>query len=174
MYILLKKYRDHSAPYKQKNNVPGQLWIRLKNNPIAFPAFVGKRSAVDTTVDFNANIEYLAEISCIGTNITDGSKTYKHVMECDSTDMSYFYDMEFSSTKDTLMLAVYPVNDLSAVGADGKYNEMISAEYYRDYQHADIYISRISEWYDTVEERTKLYIESAGTGRYDKDHSYNS
>ena len=158
MYMLLKKYDDHGISYGAKKSVPGQLWIRRKDNPIPFPAFIGRRSAIDTQTDFNGNIRYLASISCIGTNIADGSPIYEHNMADDETDMSYIYDMEFSTDKSILMLAVYPVNDISSVGADGKYNDMISAEYYKDIQHSDIIINELDQWYDTVDERDKLYF----------------
>jgi len=50
-YILLKSY-DYSKlfsrdklTYKQKKNTLGELWIRLANHPIAFPAFHGEHPA---------------------------------------------------------------------------------------------------------------------------------
>ena len=51
MYCLYKQYdsdivRDMAVrgglSYKYKQSTPGSLWIRLKNHPLAFPAFSGR------------------------------------------------------------------------------------------------------------------------------------
>ena len=41
MYILYKNYGSEDLGYKERRDVPGRLWIRLKDHPIAFPAFAG-------------------------------------------------------------------------------------------------------------------------------------
>jgi len=42
MYILYKKYNKDNEEFKVKRNTRGELWIRLKDHPIAFPAIAGK------------------------------------------------------------------------------------------------------------------------------------
>lgn len=41
-YILYKKYESETPSVKEKKDTRGELWIRLSNHPIAFPAFAGK------------------------------------------------------------------------------------------------------------------------------------
>ena len=51
MYCLYKQYDSDivldtvvrgGLSYKYKQSTPGSLWIRLKNHPLAFPAFSGR------------------------------------------------------------------------------------------------------------------------------------
>ena len=61
MYILLKNYGltslnvEHmqNIPEEQKRNTPGSLWIRLKNHPIAFPAYMLNKLSSFQQIDYN-------------------------------------------------------------------------------------------------------------------------
>ena len=39
---MYKKYDKGRNSFKDRKNTPGELWIRLQNHPIAFPAFRGE------------------------------------------------------------------------------------------------------------------------------------
>lgn len=80
MYILYKKYNEAEPKFKTKQNTRGQLWIRLKDHPIAFPAIQGKNPQIDTRTDYYNNLF---------DNIIDGR------ILSDKDDCTYFYDMEF-------------------------------------------------------------------------------
>jgi len=100
-YILYKQY-DQNATASDKENVLGQLWIRLKDHPLAFPAFTGKYPNIDVNAnDFNGKILYLPTA-----RITDKDSNV-HIPD----NMQYFFDFEFDSTKRTIALNTYPINN---------------------------------------------------------------
>ena len=41
-YVLMKQYDDAEPTYYDKKNTVGNIWIRLADHPISFPAFSGK------------------------------------------------------------------------------------------------------------------------------------
>ena len=65
IYVLYKKYREPNPTYKEKRNTPGALWIRLKNHPIAFPAFLSGGSALYQACSGNDLNRYLSGV-CAG------------------------------------------------------------------------------------------------------------
>lgn len=88
MYILYKNYGKDDPTYQEKKNTPGILWIRIKDNPIAFPAFAGQfpnvspeginnaisrseRPDFDEYYDFSVSKD-LTQISLVARNLTDG------------------------------------------------------------------------------------------------------
>ena len=48
-YTLYKQYFDKSPSYRTKRNTLGELWIRLKDHPVSFPALAGKHPILDLT-----------------------------------------------------------------------------------------------------------------------------
>ena len=90
-YMLLKKY-PASADYEQKQNTPGELFIRLKDHPIAVPAFGSDYQAVS-----------LSNMNGALSNVLDHTPSEIFIKE------AYFYDMEFDSSKRSLLLNSWPI-----------------------------------------------------------------
>jgi hypothetical protein len=89
IYILYKEYEKENISFEEKRNTTGQLWIRLKDYPIAFPAFYGDYPIVDTSKNnINGNITLLSK-----EHITHNGEI-SHNTKKDVTQMSYFYDFE--------------------------------------------------------------------------------
>jgi hypothetical protein len=81
-YILYKKYNSENPTFKDKQNTTGQLWIRLKNHPIAFPAFFGNSPAIDVDKKYlNGNITLLSRYSI------NNSDEYEHNVMNDEKQM---------------------------------------------------------------------------------------
>lgn len=59
MYILYKQYNVENPDYQLKKNTLGQMWIRLKNHPIAFP--ITTQNAAMSQVELSSANEYLRE-----------------------------------------------------------------------------------------------------------------
>lgn len=119
--ILLKQYANKNVSQVDKDNTPGQLWIRLKDHPIAFPAFWGLDPAVELDCNNANNVICNAAPALPDCTITpcvvdkDGNVASEQVvsMKLDTTMMSYFYDMELDITKRVLVLNSYPIHDKS-------------------------------------------------------------
>lgn len=137
--ILFKSYKqlyqkhegeDGYVPsYNEKKNMPGELWMRIKNHPIAFPAFdlrddyvdIAQYCRSDTLADeykLNGYIENLNDYFSTESDFKNSAgeewsdifertrdaiqRTYtssKHHMRC-------FFDMELSPDKQSLLLTV--------------------------------------------------------------------
>lgn len=105
IYVLFKKY-DDAATYKQKKNTKGQLWIRLCDHPIAFPAFTGAHPNVLMSKDYVHPL--LLELS-------EGKYT-------PIDDMSYFYDFTMSIDGNYLFL-------VSCIKANGYSDDIFVQNY---------------------------------------------
>lgn len=92
MYILYKRYGKQDPSFKDKQNTPGILWIRLKDHPVAFPAFAGPYPQVDMS---NVNIAF---------------------SEMDGGDFREFYDFAFS--EDQTQMHLVSRNHTSGVSED--------------------------------------------------------
>lgn len=149
LYILYKKYDRPNPTYRERLDTPGQLWIRMNDSPIAFPAFYGSTPNVDVGDDvLNGNIRLLA-----------AGKD----MVSDPSRMSYVYDFEFDAQRRTLMLAVNQENNIDD-GFQGLSSfhdgDEIRTGLYRRFQHADVLICNVEEKYDSFEGYTKLFLKS--------------
>lgn len=67
MYCLYKQYdsgifgdavAQGGLSYKYKRSTPGSLWIRLKNHPLAFPAFSGRYPNVYLEQDSKRHVAF--------------------------------------------------------------------------------------------------------------------
>ncbi len=107
--------------YSEKENTLGQLWIRLKDHPIAFPAFFGKNPIFSKKKNEKdeEQVHIVWQLAENNNPVTD------------STGMKYFYDMEFDTSKQILFLNSNPINyvlnscissTLSAEIADNMHN----------------------------------------------------
>lgn len=96
-YILYKKYKSDNPTEKEKLNTKGELWIRLKDHPIAFPAFQGTHPQIDTRVDYYNNLL---------DNILSGNGK---IGQATKDNCQYFYDLEFDNTRQILFMPYYPV-----------------------------------------------------------------
>lgn len=144
---------DGKYSYTEKENTTGWLWIRLKDYPIAFPAFYGKYPVVDLSYNkTNGKIFYLSD-----TNITTPRKII-----ADTKQMRYFFDMEFDSAKRTLLLNSYPLNNPNY----GKYIRPYK-RFYKKLEHSDILVCNIDLYTDIVTQRHTLRFTEDEVLRYD-------
>ena len=85
MYVLYKRYGDESPSYQDKKNTPGQLWVRRKDHPIAFPAVLPAElsglQAIYRSPDMN---------SYLMLSVQDAER--------------YCFDFEFSDNKDIMAI----------------------------------------------------------------------
>ena len=151
--------------YNQLRNTTGEIWIRLKNHPIAFPAFTGKYPIIDVNnPEFNgrfANIAYGED------NINEGKEVWQIVQD-DKLRMQYFYDIDFDSTRKTLFLTTCPlVEVLSPVQNKFTDNEISAVRNnfakYQTFEKASIIITDIESEYDTTKGYDILKMSSAKT-----------
>jgi hypothetical protein len=89
IFVLYKRYGKASPTYKEKQGALGQVWVRLKNHPIAFPLVSEQESDRDLSqIKINSSTnQYLGEI-VYEENITK----------------NYCYHLEFSNDKSMLAL----------------------------------------------------------------------
>lgn len=87
---------DQPITYAMKENTLGSLWIRLKDSPIAFPAFAG-----DNPI-FQKKIKNENEEVHVSWQLKDETLA--------KDNMCYFYDMEFDITKQVMFLNCWPLN----------------------------------------------------------------
>lgn len=87
---------DYPVTYALKENTLGQLWIRLKDTPIAFPAFAGRNPVLQKKIK-NNNVE-----THIAWQLANPNES--------NDKMCYFYDMEFDTTKQVMFLNCWPLN----------------------------------------------------------------
>lgn len=147
-YILYKKYNSENPSYIEKQNTKGELWIRLKDHPIAFPAFAGK----NVQIDHNSKNNYNNLIDSIINGVIC-EETYK------DEPCKYFYDMEFDETKQYIILAYYPINNsaLSAYTFNG--SDIID--------NSQFLICKIIEQYNDISEFTELQLNSDRSTKLD-------
>jgi hypothetical protein len=109
------------------------LWIRLKNHPIAFPAFYGDSPVVDVDKQYlNGNITLLSRYDVVESN------DYDHNVMIDKNKMEYFYDFEIDNTQRTLLLVAYPVNN----EINHNIEELANIEY-KKYEFGEIIVCNI-------------------------------
>ena len=92
--ILLKDYSKiweqnggNPPTFNQKKNTPGELWMRIKNHPIAFPAFDLRSIFDDDVSQYNVKVEINKKGKKLNDYITRINKAYKKnkVFELEST-----------------------------------------------------------------------------------------
>lgn len=137
-YILFKKYENTTPTYKEKENTPGELWIRLRNHPIAMPALFGENPILETNDDYiNGKFKNIASNKQSTTPLVD-----------DKNHMAYFYDMDFDSSKRVIYLIDWPVNDIL------DHPELVGKVLDKDIQQSDIIVSVIDTKFNFI---TKCY-----------------
>lgn len=136
--ILLKSYsklyakHDGDLTYRpsfnEKKNTTGELWMRIKDHPLAFPAF-DRRKGFEDVSQYNILEEvnkkgkklndYIARIDDDYTNkeFADGSSSDKSLLKSTvpNQHLRCFYDMEFDTTNRAVLL-----NVAYETGTDGK------------------------------------------------------
>ena len=91
IYVLYKQYGIEMPTYKERRDTPGELWIRLKDHPIAFPAFHGRYPNVYLR-DYNRISQAIKDLASLSSE-----ETYRYQDLSSITDrMRYFYDFEFT------------------------------------------------------------------------------
>lgn len=152
-YILYKNYYDQLSrddiTDKDKKDALGELWIRLNNHPIAFPAIAGKFPQIATENAF-INGKFFGDVR---------DKSY--AVEADR--FCKFYDMEFDSSKSIIFLAYYPIKDSNPffTGYNGVFYEYANHEYiYKDYEHSAFIICQINQQYNADKRYTQLELNS--------------
>ena len=149
-YILYKKYDSENPTFKEKQNTTGQLWVRIKNHPIAFPAFYGNSPAIDVDKKYlNGNITLLSKYDIENTH------EYEHNTMIDKNQMQYFYDFEIDFTRRTILLVANPLNN----EINHNVTELLNPEYHK-YEFGEIIICNIEQIYDTHEKCTKIRLTS--------------
>jgi len=107
MYSLFKQYHVEEPSYYDRKNTRGSLWIRLKDHPLAFPAFSGLRPNVvvssysDIPEPFRRLAGFTEDEAC--------SAVYPHYI---SSMMSCFYDFEITKNGQYM----YLVSDRNETG----------------------------------------------------------
>lgn len=152
MYILYKLYSSATITSIEKENTPGQLWVRLRNHPIAMPALYGRHPILETG-DGLINGKFK--------NIASDQLTSPNPMETDTNKMAYFYDMEFDTTKKILFLIDYPVNDIA------DHPELVGYNLPKNIQHSDIIVSVIDNSFDFISKCYQLKLLSDKDGDTD-------
>lgn len=158
-YMLLKKY-PASADYEQKQNTPGELFIRLKDHPIAVPAFGSDYQAVS-----------LSNMNGALSNVLDHTPSEIFIKE------AYFYDMEFDSSKRSLLLNSWPIRSdrfWNTVDPDGLVtpnNRKPDSEYVKVHyanlkrlECSQVIICDIDQQVDTMTNETKLMLKHDENG----------
>lgn len=102
-YILYKQY-DYSGEddptYRDRQNTPGELWIRLSDHPIAFPALYGKNPALDGAESMNGGNNSL--LHKIINHYSDPSGSGKNLRQTDRHRC--FFDFELTKSGKGLVL----------------------------------------------------------------------
>ena len=134
-YIL--KQEQNSISLKDKKDTTGELWIRLNNHPIAFPALAGDYPQIDTNHDY-INGKFFNDIA---------NKENSNSEETEIDRFDKFYDMEFDTRKSILFLAYYPVNDTNSYYKRIFNDENVKdhKEIYKDYEHSAFIICQINQ-----------------------------
>lgn len=141
-YILYKRYNDENISYEDKLNTPGQLWTRLENHPIAFPAFYGEYPNFELSSIY-ANTIIIHEL----TDSDDGAVT-------DDTKMTYFYDMQFDDSSQ--LLALIAVNKNAET---------------ESFKNANVYFGHIGQ-YETIDGRPYMVFADNGITQTGKAITY--
>lgn len=110
-YILFKQYdpmqfnNAGEASYKQKRNTLGEIWIRLADSPIAFPAFAGEHPAyyINETEILATGILNLAKLG----NCIEWGDDEKTLVKKIKGQMKYFYDFEIPQNKTSISYVAF-------------------------------------------------------------------
>lgn len=144
--------------YSQCENTLGELWIRINNQPIAFPALYGENPqlVVDSTNDTDLNGRF-ENLTVCGEHITGDQKDkFKN----DMYHMRYFYDMEMEQNGKVLYLYNTSITDQSSRFKNSdEYLEIIKENKLSDYQSiekTDIIISTIKYEFDHIKNKNTL------------------
>lgn len=113
MYCLYKKYdwevtarsvAHGGLSYRYRQSTPGCLWIRLKNHPLAFPAFSGRYPNVYME---DKNLRHIAFSNLLGLHYWDEAKQKDEDLsgtavytELSSSKAAFIYDFEFTKARD--------------------------------------------------------------------------
>ena len=113
-YILVKDYGLKSIDQlsaistQTKKSTPGKLWMKLKNHPLALPAYVLKNDSIHTE-----SISQLAVNGSVGAS-ENARFTYKDIQRCAIEGTDYqtplLYDFSISEDK-TTFIAIAAYND---------------------------------------------------------------
>ena len=142
-------------------NTCGELWIRLKDHPIAFPALYGQcpNIAIDDD-EFNGRFANIA----FGDNSND--ETEQATLQSDRYRMSYFYDFEFDTNRKTLYLVTCPF--VEAYSTTSRFNGNIINDIknedkftaYQKYEYSSITVTDVLWEYDIYKEYNVLKFKS--------------
>lgn len=152
-YILLKDYTQvieslsgEELTFADKENTPGKLYIRLKDNPIAFPAFSNKKYQVVNTEIMNGSLS-----AVLGNN---------------TSRKDVFYDMEFDTSKRMLLLNAYQGN---ITGYNDEISSLLSTDGYDRKEQSLLLLCSIemSSYNKTNETKLILNHNNKNDSKYD-------
>ena len=167
-YILYKQY-DYSKveelkdmSFSLKRNTPGEMWIRLANHPIAFPAFTGQNPAYYLQ---NPKLVNMSILSVAAKEDPQGivwaDEDHLGIQQI-SSRMKVFYDFEMSKGKSSI--AYMTIN--------GDY-PLIDA--YKRFDLAWVIGNQVQTYYDQTTDLEWLQIlNNGGAGIERIDFNYNS
>ena len=95
-YVLMKQYDDAEPTYYDKKNTVGDIWIRLADHPISFPAFSGK--CPNCRIEKESDLPHLVYLLAQSEDPNWPSRKYI------KTSMEQFYDFEISKDQKKLFL----------------------------------------------------------------------
>lgn len=113
---------DYTPTYQEKKNAPGEVWFRLKNHPIAFPAFDMLSEDEDVTVflsDIENKHEYIRAVDAYFAKEFGDHEDWKTIKDItrdsiarankgkkDVSHLRCFFDIELNPGKDSVLLVV--------------------------------------------------------------------
>lgn len=140
--------RENSEKYfKERENTCGEVWIRLENHPIAFPAFYGDSPVIDIRVE-NINGRF--------SNLSEDKD-----MKIDRYHMRYFYDMEIFPSSTSIYFLTCPIFDAVKFTREVDRQELKNnIDKYQRIEKTDIIISNIKTEFDYSLNRNILQLTS--------------
>jgi hypothetical protein len=148
-YALFKRYSLSGLDglgdltYEAKRNTLGRMWIRLADQPIAFPAFSGSDPAyyIRDPNDVTPIILKLADKAAAGVVYADRDNS--EITRIDD-DVCYFYDFEMASNRASLAYVVF----------DPEYP--LENPFYRQYRLANVVVGKVDQYTSQSDDVTYL------------------
>ena len=147
IFVLYKNYGVANPTYKQKQNTLGQIWVRLKNHPIAFPLVSESDSKTEKEL---SQIKFNDE-----TNIY-----FKEYIYNEKITRNYCYHFEFTYNKN--ILAMVCKKTKQEMGDIGEVDNIFQNKY----EYASIVMSEVDSEKDDKQNFDRLILTN-NNGEFD-------
>lgn len=166
IYVLVKKYdgvnsfeQNKNVDEQIKNNTPGELWIRFRNHPIAFPAFnIGEPGGDFTYDNFDINANY-DKNSQLDYNQETSNTVFKFMIDVDNNKIRSTQPLiyDFFISNDKIQIELYGQRLIKNTDGSLSYKKIVAVANIQQINNKNIDYQRYVLRFNSIYRKTEYF-----------------